>query len=321
MAAATLGAGILALSIGPAGIPAEKIIPIILKGGGSIEQSILINIRLPRILLAFAIGGSLSLAGVILQGVFRNALVEPYTLGISAGAGLLVCLNIALGLSEKSGILSLPVSGFIGALLIIVFIYILTAGRKTFKIQNILLTGVMLSFICSSLIMLIMAVSRSEDLHGIIFWIMGSLEEPGWALIYGMFLVSILGLFISYMFCFDLNALSLGEEEAAHLGINIERSKKLLFILACLLTGFSVSIAGIIGFAGLVVPHLVRMLIGRDHRVLLIASFLSGSAFLILSDTLARTIISPMELPVGVITGIIGGSFFVYALGRRKYIF
>jgi len=185
------------------------------------------------------------------------------------------------------------------------------------KMQGLLLTGVMISFISSSLIMLLMAISRTEDLQGIIFWIMGSLEEPNWLFIKLALSVAIFGLVISYFFCFDLNAFGLGEEEALHLGINIERTKRLLFILASLLTGLSVSVAGIIGFVGLVVPHFVRMFVGGDHRILLIGSFLTGASFLIFCDTLARTIISPLELPVGVITGILGGTLFVYALTKR----
>jgi iron complex transport system permease protein len=149
---------------------------------------------------------------------------------------------------------------------------------------------------------------------------MGSLQEPSWRLIKLTVLVSICGLVVSHLFCPALNALSLGEEEALHLGINVERTKKLLFLLAAALTGLSVSIAGIIGFVGLVVPHFIRLFLGGDHRILLIGSFLSGAAFLILCDTLARTIISPMELPVGVITGILGGTLFVYALSRKRVL-
>ena len=202
----------------------------------------------------------------------------------------------------------------------ILLVYSLSVRKGILRIQGLLLTGVMISFISSSLIMLIMAISRAEDLHGIIFWIMGSLEEPNWLLIKVALWVSISLLVISYLFCFDLNALSLGEEEALHLGINIERTKRLLFIIASLLTGFSVSVAGIIGFVGLVVPHFVRMFVGQDHRILLIGSFLCGASFLIFCDTLARTIITPLELPVGVITGILGGSLFVYALTKKKIV-
>lgn len=302
---------------GAVNIPLGKIGEIIAKGKADTRFVILFDIRLPRILLGFAIGGALSLAGVILQGMFRNPLVEPYTLGISGGAALGVCLNIVLRMQHIFGLLSLPVSGFLGGICIITLVYILSVKQDILRIQGLLLCGVMLSFICSSLIMLIMAVSRAEDLHGIIFWIMGSLEQPNWLLIKLALGTTILGLIAAYIFCFDLNAFSLGEEEALHLGINVERSKRMLFVLASLLTGFSVSIAGIIGFVGLIVPHFMRLLVGSDHRILIISSFLSGAVFLIFCDTLARTIISPMELPVGVITGILGGSLFIYAFTRK----
>ena len=282
-----------------------------------IIKEILFKIRLPRIILGFAVGGALAIAGVILQGLFRNPLVEPYTLGISGGAGVLVCLNIVLKIYQKFGVITFPISGFLGAGLVIVLVYILSIKKGILRIQGLLLTGVMISFISSSLIMLIMAVTRSENLHGIIFWIMGSLEEPNVLLVKVTFLVSILGLLISYIFSLDLNAFSCGEEEAHHLGIDVEKTKKILFILASLLTGVCVSVAGIIGFVGLLVPHLMRMFVGEDHRILLLTSYLCGAGFLIFSDTLARTVISPLELPVGVITGIIGGSLFIYVLAKR----
>ncbi len=310
--------GAFSLSVGSAGIPFKKIIPLILEGRGTTEYSILFDIRLPRIILGLAVGSALSIAGVILQGMFRNPLVEPYTLGISGGAALGVCLNIVLRLNRIGGILSIPASGFLGAIVVILAVYSLSARRGILRIQGLLLTGVMISFISSSLIMLIMAVSRAEDLHGIIFWIMGSLEEPNLVLIKVIVLISVLGLFISYLFCAELNALALGEEEALHLGINTEKTKRLLFILASLLTGCAVSVAGVIGFVGLVVPHFMRMFVGGDHRILLITSALSGGAFLILCDTLARTIIAPLELPVGVITGIVGGIIFVYFLSKKQ---
>ena len=308
---------IFSLAVGPAGIPVKKIIPILLEGKGTVEYNILFDIRLPRIILGFAIGGSLSLAGIILQGMFRNPLVEPYTLGISGGAALGVSLNIIFGL-YKIGVLTLPFFGFLGAAAVIMLVYFLNMRKGIVKLQGLLLNGVMISFISSSLIMLIMSLSRSEDLHGIVFWIMGSLEEPDWAIIKVTVSAAIILLIISHLFCLDLNAFSLGEEEALHLGISIERTKRLLFIIASLLTGFSVSVAGMIGFVGLVVPHFVRMFVGSDHRISLIAAFLAGGAFLIFCDTLARTIIAPLELPVGVITGILGGSLFVYALTKRE---
>ncbi|MBN2453805.1 MAG: iron ABC transporter permease [Candidatus Omnitrophica bacterium] len=316
LGALLIGVSIFSLCVGAVNISSGDILKIIFGGKGTAGYDILFNIRLPRILLGFAIGGALSLAGVISQGMFRNPLVEPYTLGLSGGAALGVCLNIILRLKNPFGIPSLPLCGFLGSALVIAIVYFLSRKKGALKMQGLLLTGVMISFICSSLVMLIMALSRSEDLHGIVFWIMGSLEEPNRLLIKAALAVSVTGLFISYIFCKDLNVLALGEEEAAHLGVNVERVKLALFLLASLLTGASVAVAGIIGFVGLTVPHLVRMALGQDHRIVLAASFLTGGVFLILCDTLARTIITPLELPVGVITGILGGSIFVWALTK-----
>ena len=178
--AVVIGVGILSLSVGSANISFNKIIPVFLNGEGSMEYSILFDVRWPRILMAFCIGGALSLAGVILQGMFRNPLVEPYTLGISGGAALGVCLNIVFKIHKVMGVLSMPIFGFLGAVLVIMLIYSLNIKKGILKIQELLLTGVMLSFICSSLIMLIMSVVQTEDLHGIVFWIMGSLEQSNW---------------------------------------------------------------------------------------------------------------------------------------------
>jgi iron complex transport system permease protein len=308
---------VVAMVSGSAGIPLRKIFSIIAAGNTTPEYSILVDIRLPRIILGFAVGGALSVAGVILQGMFRNPLVEPYTLGISGGGALGAALCIILKLQNIFPAIALPASGFIGSCLVILPLYFVNMRQSIVRMQGVLLTGVMTSFISSSLVVLILAISRTEELHSIVFWIMGSLEEPNSTLIMVASIIAVLGLCVSYILAPVLNALSLGEEEAIHLGIDTERTKKQLFILASLLTGISVSLTGIIGFVGLIVPHFVRILTGYDHRKLVVVSFLTGAGFLIFCDTIARTILSPIELPVGVITGIVGGIIFIYILSRR----
>lgn len=310
----------VSLTLGSVAVPLKKILAVFFEREATPESAIIFDIRLPRILLGCAIGGSLSLAGVILQGMFRNPLVEPYTLGISGGAGVGVAFGIIAHLSAFCGFLSLPVCGFAGACAVMAIVYIMSMKKRILKVQGLLLSGVMISFISSSLIMLLMSISRAEDLHGIIFWIMGSLDELSWPLIITAIILSLAGLVVSCFFCRELNALSLGEEGAQLLGVPVERTKRYLFFVASFLTGFSVSVAGIIGFVGLVVPHFVRMYVGRDHRILLIASFFSGGIFLIFCDTIARSIIAPLELPVGVITGLFGGIIFVYALMRKDVV-
>lgn len=301
-----IAVSIIALSLGPARIP----FPNILRPQG-IESIILFKIRLPRIILGFVVGAALAVAGVIFQGMFRNPLVEPYTLGVSGGAALGVSLSVIAGFRI------LPLAGFLGALGAISLVYFIARRQGHLKISMLLLTGVMISFIASAIILLIMSLSREHQLHGILFWIMGSLEESNPSLIKLVSLIILAGIAISFFFTRDLNVLSLGEEEALHLGVNIERTKKTLFILGSLIAGVAVSVSGIIGFVGLLVPHFMRLFVGPDHRILLPTSCLAGGIFLIASDTIARTIISPLEIPVGVITGILGGSLFIYFLTKK----
>jgi len=307
---------LIALSMGTMNISMDQLIWILFNQIDSTEYTILMEIRLPRILVGIAVGGALSLAGVILQAVFRNPLVEPYTLGISGGAALGVSISIVFSLNQLYA-MSLPFFGMIGAGCVILSIYSLNAFGVIHNMQRLLLIGVMISFISNSLFMLIISLSKSEQMHIIMFWTMGSLEEPNRVLVYTLLIVSLLGCMITSIYSVDLNILSLGEEDAFHLGLHVERVRNILLIMASILTGFSVSISGIIGFVGLVVPHFVRLFFGSDHRTVIIASYITGGIFLILCDLLARTIISPMELPVGIVTGLVGGLIFIYALVKK----
>jgi iron complex transport system permease protein len=307
----------ISLAVGEMDIRLQDIIKI-LKSRSGIEYTILARIRLPRILLAFSIGGALSLTGAILQGIYRNPLVEPYTLGISGGAALGVSLVIVLGLHVTAGTIVFPVAGFLGAAVTIFLVYTLSLRRGGININRMLLIGVMISFLASSTMMFLMSVTSAEYLHSIVFWTMGSLDEPDEGLIRIMIFAALIGLFISYLFARSLNALRLGEVKARHLGINSIMTIRILFVVASLLTGICVSVAGIIGFVGLIIPHVIRLIIGNDYRVLLLGSFLGGSLFLVVSDILARILISPNELPIGVITGIVGGIIFIIVLSRTK---
>jgi iron complex transport system permease protein len=316
--AASAAASLLGLSVGSSGIGAMDALALLGGDAPGVSADIILRIRGPRVLLGFAVGGALSMAGAILQGVFRNPLVEPYTMGISGGASLGVCIGVVAKIPALLGGAAFPVCGFLGALAAIAVVYGISTKKGMLHTNNMLLTGVMISFIASSCVMLILAISRTEDLHGILFWIMGSLDQPRMMLVWLSLVASVLALLGSYFFCIDLNAFALGEEEAAHLGVSVERTKRFLFFIASLVTGISVSVAGIIGFVGLLVPHFIRMYTGPDYRILLAASFFGGATFLILCDMIARTVIAPMELPVGVITGIIGGIAFVIALHKRS---
>ncbi len=307
---------ILSLSVGEISIPYKKI-PQILADKESMEYGVLFYIRIPRTLLGFAIGGSLSLAGAILQGIYRNPLVEPYTLGISGGASLGVTFAIVAGL-HLLNILLLPLAGFIGAFTTIFLVYTLSLKKGALSVNRMLLIGVMISFISSSLMMFLMSITATENIHGIVFWIMGSLNESNTAMIGAMVALSVVCLLVAYLFVMPLNALRLGEEKARHLGIDSNVTIRILFVITSVLTGACIAVAGIIGFVGLVIPHIVRLFAGSDYRIMLGSSFLSGSIFLILCDIIARSIISPNELPIGVITGIVGGIVFIVLLSRSQ---
>jgi len=282
------------------------------------EYTILFYIRLPRILLAFTIGATLSLSGAILQALFRNPLVDSYTTGIAGGAGVGVCLNILFRFDKIISIITLPISGFLGAMAALIIIYLIAFKKNFFNTNNILLIGVIFSFLSSSIITLLLSISKLQYMNNIIYWLMGSLNETNYFFIYIILITSFIGLVISFIFSNSLNALSLGDEEALNLGINIIRIKKILFTLTAILIGLSVSISGLIGFVGLIIPHFLRLLIGYDYKILLVSCYLSGGAFLIICDLIARTIISPAELPIGVITGIIGGIIFIHLFSKKK---
>ena len=307
---------VLSLSIGEISIPFKQL-PQIFSEKDSMEYGVLFYIRIPRTLLGFAVGGSLSLAGAILQGIYRNPLVEPYTLGISGGASLGVTFVLVAGL-QLTHILILPLAGFIGAFITIFLVYTLSIRNRELNVNRMLLIGVMISFIASSVIMFLMSITSTENIQSIVFWMMGSLNETNTTLIIIVVALSLLCLIASYLFVMPLNALRLGEERAKHLGVNSNVIIRILFIITSLLTGAAISVAGVIGFVGLVIPHIVRLWVGSDYRIMLIASFLSGSAFLLVCDVIARTIISPNELPIGVITGIVGGIMFILILSRSS---
>lgn len=284
----------------------------------SVDATIVKHLRVPRIVLGIAVGGALSLSGTILQGVYRNPLVEPYTLGISGGAALGIAFAVVFGLERYLGAWVLPFMGFAGALTIIILVYLLGQRNSRINTQSMLLVGVMISFIASSTMMLLMSITTTENLQSIFFWTMGSLDSTDSTLITIALVSALVGLVLSYLFIQPLNALRIGEEKARHLGINTDLSVRLLFVLSSLLTGVCVSVVGVIGFVGLIIPHLFRLLVGGDFRILLITTFIGGGIFLLVSDIVARTIIAPNELPIGVITGLIGGVAFIFMINGKK---
>ncbi len=275
---------------------------------------IVFKIRLPRIVLAGITGFSLSLGGVVFQALLRNPLADPFILGVSSGGALGAVIGIILGLGFGLGI---PLMSFAGALLAIYLVLVMGRRKIGMESSTILLAGVIINAFFTSIIMFFIATSANDRLHTMLFWLYGDLSQS----LYSQSLVIGPVLFIGFIILFGLarhlNVITAGEETALHLGVNVERAKMICFLVVSLIIGLVVSFSGLIGFVGLIVPHLGRMAFGSDHRVLLPVSSLGGAVFLIAADTIARTVISPSELPVGVITAFIGAPFFVYLLKTR----
>lgn len=280
---------------------------------------IMVHIRLPRVLVGFLVGGSLASIGVALQALLRNPLADPYVLGVSSGAALGASLAMLFGIGTTLALLpTVPLFGFVGGLLSLVVIYRLAQSQGRLPIQSLLLAGVILNTILTAFIMFITSIMEPNQSAGLMAWLMGSLTAPGYAALAVFAMYAVGGVAILMQKARTLNILTLGEETARSLGIETERVKKQLFGLTALLTGAVVSVSGMIGFVGMVVPHAVRMLVGSDHRLLLPASTLVGGMFLVVSDTIARTILAPTEIPVGIVTALAGGPFFLYLLLWRK---
>ncbi len=278
---------------------------------------IICRIRLPRVILALFVGSALAVAGASLQGLLRNPLAEPYTIGVASGAAVGAAVVIIFAGGGLLGAVSLPVAAFLGALLTGVLVYRLAVVNGHLAMETLILAGVVMSSFMSAIVSYLLTVA-GHNLQQVIYWLMGSLSLRGSDhLIYTLPLI-LLGVILLCFFGRDLNILSFGEEAAGQLGVPVERVKQLILLLATLLTGIAVSLAGTIGFVGLIVPHLVRLLLGPDHRVLLPVSAVSGGIFLIWADIAARVAVAPVELPVGVVTAFLGAPFFMYLLRTRK---
>lgn len=315
---ALLLTGFFCLMVGPSMLPVEKVFTALLhpKAAG-VNQTIVYQVRLPRVFLSLLVGAGLAACGCVFQAMLRNPLADPFTLGVSGGAALGATMAIIFGLGLPFRQFFLPFCAFLGALLSICLVYIV-AQRRRFSIPTLILSGVILNFLFSSCVFLVFSISKAQEVHGTVLWLMGDLSSFGAPLAKVVALFILGGIGMLFLFSRDLNLLTLGEEKAAHLGLEAESVKKALFLIASLITGACVAASGIIGFVGLIVPHFMRRITGPDHQILIPASILAGAIFLALCDTLARTIISPLELPVGVITGILGGLFFLTFLFKSK---
>ncbi len=284
----------------------------------NIDRVILLQTRLPRVLLAAVVGSALAVAGVTLQGLLRNPLAEPHLIGVSGGAALGAVLAVILaGRSAFSETGLLPLAAAMGALSSIGIIYRVALVHGRLQPYVLLLAGVVYNAFAGALILCINAIADFYQAQGILFWLMGNLATQSYRLVAAIGIYCLLSSAWLLWQTRHLNALSLGEETALHLGVDVQRVRRAAFIGSSLLVGAVVSVSGMIGFVGLIVPHVMRLILGADHRLLMPASMLAGAAFLIGADTVARTALGVVEVPVGVVTALCGGPFFVYLLKRE----
>ncbi|MFJ7953999.1 FecCD family ABC transporter permease [Lysinibacillus sp. NPDC096418] len=304
------------VSIGSANIPLEVLWN---KAADETAANILWKIRMPRVVLAGLVGASLAIAGAAFQGLLKNPLADPYTLGVSSGASVGAVMTLFFGLSiPVVGIYTLPTFSMIGA--VVTMVAVMSFARlidRSLKMETLILTGVIFSSFLGSLISLMVALT-GEELRQIIGWLLGSVSMRGWPYVQMIAPFVVIGSVMLWTQRRELNALLYGEERAKHLGVNVKRSKYLILAGGSMLTGAAVAVSGTIGFVGLVVPHMTRMIWGSDHRHLLPLSFLNGATLLIICDLVARTIIMPRELPIGVITAFIGAPVFSYIFYKQR---
>lgn len=308
---------LVGLAIGPAQITPSQAWDAIWPGAeASPERDIVLVVRLPRVVAAVLAGGALAVSGVLFQALLRNPLAEPYLLGVSSGAALGAVLVLSLGFAVGPVVVGLAALG--GGLLAIatVFRVAYSAGRLDTRV--LILAGVVVASFFGAGVMLILTLSEGRTTRSALLWTMGSFGHASWAMIAALAAYALPAAATAFALGRHLNALALGEDTAAHLGTEVERVKRVSYLLASLLAAAAVSVGGVIGFVGLVVPHAVRLLWGVDHRYLVPMSFLAGGTLLTLADALARTVAGPLEVPVGVVTALLGVPFFIVLL-RRGY--
>ncbi len=319
---ALLGALVLAGAVGAVRVAPSEIISAStawLFGAESLSASqfIWLKVRLPRIILSAIVGASLAISGTALQGLFRNPMAEPYIIGVSSGGALGATLVLMFGEGLMFLSLSLPVFAFLGALAATGLVYGLSRVDGRVSTTTLLLAGIAVSSFVSALISLLMALN-GEDLYSVFFWLMGSFSARNWGHVQMILPFFVIGSATIFFYYRELNVMLLGDDKAAHLGVDLEKARPVLLGATALLAGAAVSVSGLIGFVGLIVPHIVRLIIGPDHKTLIPAAALGGALFMVVTDIIARTVLSPTEIPIGIVTALFGAPFFIYLLRTRR---
>ena len=280
-------------------------------------EVILFQLRLPRVILAVIVGLALAIAGTLFQGLFRNPLADPAIVGVSSGAALGAIAVIVAGGGALFGGLGVSLAAFVGGMVTATFVYRLARVGPAVNVATLLLAGIAVAAMISAVMSLVMSFA-GEEIRSIYFWLLGGLSARGWSAVEVVGPLILLGSAGAVLLIRDLNLVSLGEERAAQLGMDVDRFKWQAVALGALLAGAAVSVAGVIGFVGLMTPHVMRLVVGADHRRLLPAVLLAGPVFLVLADLVARVVIAPQELPLGAVTALVGGPFFLYLLRRER---
>lgn len=290
----------------------------------AVQEAILINIRLPRVFLAVLVGAALAISGAAMQGLFRNPLADPGLIGVSSGAALTTAIAIVIlstitsPLIDFLGIALLPLAAFIGGISATIVVYRLSTTNGKTNVATMLLAGIAINAMAGAILGFMIFLSNDDQLRDLTFWTLGSLGGAMWSSVWVVLPFLLAAIIFLPRLSKGLNAILLGETQARHLGVHVERLKKAIIVFVGLAVGAAVSVSGMIGFVGLVVPHILRLWIGPDHRFLIPGSAILGGLLLLSSDLLARTIVSPAELPIGVITASIGAPFFLWLLLRNK---
>jgi iron complex transport system permease protein len=317
LGAVLLGALILGLTAGPSGLGVGEVLSVLAdRDATGPAADIVLRVRLPRVLLGALVGACLAVSGVLFQAMLRNPLADPYVLGVSGGAALGGILVLSLGSAVGLGYEAVPPAAFAGCLITTALLYAIAGANARVSTTSLLLTGVVFNAFASAAIVFLASMAGLTEGASIFLWLIGSLssirtEVTGWV---AMFLV--LGLGATFPLARSLNLSALGGESAEQLGVDIDRQRRVVLIASSLMVGAAVSVAGMIGFVGLIIPHLLRLILGPDHRLLIPASAFGGAAFLVICDSIARTILNGRELPVGAITALAGGPLFLWLLRR-----
>lgn len=316
-AAVLLLSALLGLSLGSTGGSFRRTIDVLTGHGdpNPILVSIVWRIRLPRVVLASLVGAALSLAGLVFQTLLKNPIAEPYVLGVSGGAAVGAILGILMGLSRFPGVAGLAFAGSMATLLPV---FAIVSGRPAMKGDSLILAGVMLNAFCSSVIMFLVSMTQDARLHNILFWLMGDLSTTDSLQVRVLSIMTVPCFVLLYFFARPMNLLLMGEEMAANMGVNVRRVPAALVGITSFMVSATVCHSGPLGFVGLVVPHMLRLLFGPDHRLLIPSCVLGGAAYLVLCDLLARSLPSHGEMPVGVVTAAVGVPLFIFLLARSR---